>query len=57
MLIFYKTIDKSVLSAGFSIPVTYKEMLLDNLGFSLAHGEKTEINGELILWLIRNRFL
>lgn len=44
MLIFYKTIDKSVLSAGFSIPITYKEMLFDNLGFTLAHGEKTEID-------------
>lgn len=44
MLIFYKTIDKSVLSAGFSIPITYKEMLFVNLGFTLAHGEKTEID-------------
>lgn len=44
MLIFYKTIDKSVFTSGFTIPVVYKEMLFDNLGFSLNHGEKKQID-------------
>ena len=44
MLIFYKTVDKSVLSDGFSIPIVYKEMLFEHLGFSLAHGEKMPID-------------
>ena len=44
MLIFYKTIDKSVFTSGFAIPVMYKDMLFDNLGFTLAHGEKLQID-------------
>jgi hypothetical protein len=44
MLIFYKTVDKSVLVDGFSIPIVYKEMLFERLGFSLAHGEKMPID-------------
>ena len=44
MLIFYKTIDKSVFTSGFAIPVMYKDMLFDNLGFTLAHGEKVQID-------------
>ena len=40
MLIFYKTIDKSVLTSGFSIPISYKELLFGSLGISLKHGEK-----------------
>lgn len=51
MLIFYKTVDKSVFTSGFSIPVVFKDMLYENLGFSLSHGEKRaiqiNINGEL----------
>ena len=44
MLIFYKTVDKSVLNEGLTIPVIYKDMLFEILGLRLAHGEKTEIN-------------
>ena len=44
MLVFYKTIDKSVFTSGFAIPVMYKDMLFDNLGFTLAHGEKVQID-------------
>ena len=44
MLVFYKTVDKSVFTSGFSIPVVFKDMLYENLGFHLAHGEKKPIN-------------
>lgn len=44
MLIFYKTVDKSVLNEGLTIPVIYKDMLFEILGLRLAHGEKTEID-------------
>lgn len=44
MLLFYKMIDKSVFTSGFAIPVTYKELLFDNMGISLAHGEKMPIH-------------
>lgn len=44
MLIFYKTIDKSVFTSGFSIPVTYKDLLFKELGTVLEHGEKMPID-------------
>jgi hypothetical protein len=44
MLIFYKTVDKSVFTSGFTIPITYKEILLKKLDISLKHGEKVPID-------------
>ena len=44
MLIFYKSIDFSVLNAGFTVPVIHEEMLFSNLGFSLNRGERRKIN-------------
>lgn len=43
MLIFYKTIDQSVLSAGFAIPSVHKNLLFSELGFTLERGEKKVI--------------
>lgn len=43
MLIFYKTIDRSVLTEGFAIPLTYQKQLLSELGFALKRGEKRQI--------------
>lgn len=43
MLIFYKAIDRSVLTEGFAIPLTYQKQLLSELGFTLNRGEKREI--------------
>ena len=43
MLIFYKAIDQSVLSAGFAIPVLHKEQLFSELGFTLERGEQKVI--------------
>ena len=58
MLIFYKTVDKSVFTSGFSIPVVFKDMLYENLGFSLSHGEKRpiqiNINGKLYNAILTN---
>ncbi len=44
MLIFYKNIDKSVLKEGFTIPIIYVDMIFENIGFTLAHGEKRIID-------------
>lgn len=43
MLIFYKAIDQSVLSAGFAIPILHKEQLFSELGFTLKRGEQKVI--------------
>ena len=43
MLIFYKSIDRSVLTEGFAIPLTYQKQLLAELGFTLNRGEKRQI--------------
>lgn len=43
MLIFYKSVDKSLLTEGFNIPIKYMKMLFEHLGFTLKHGEKRQI--------------
>lgn len=44
MLIFYKMIDKSVFTSGFAIPVVYKELLFEYLGFDQkAHPKHKDI--------------
>ena len=43
MLIFYKSVDYSVLHAGLTIPVIHKEMLFSNIGFSLKRGERKKV--------------
>lgn len=43
MLLFCKSIDKSVFQAGFAIPVEYKEDLFREIGFSLKRGESRHI--------------
>ena len=44
MLIFYKSIDKSALTEGFAIPVSFKAQLMDQVGFLLKRGEKRQIS-------------
>ena len=43
MLIFYKSIDQSVLNAGFTIPVIHQEQMYLQMGLHLSRGEKRKI--------------
>ena len=43
MLMFYKAVDYSVLTAGFTIPVLYKSQMFSEVGFSLERGQKKTI--------------
>ena len=43
MLILNKTVDYSVLTAGFSIPIVLQQALYEKLGFWLKHGESRDI--------------
>lgn len=44
MLFFYKAIDQSVLTEGFTVPLLYKEQMFSGLGFTLERGEKRQIH-------------
>lgn len=43
-VVFYKAVDQSVLTEGFSIPLLYQEQLIAGLGFTLARGQKQPIH-------------
>lgn len=43
MLLFYKAVDKSVLQAGFTIPVVHIQKLFDELGFAILRGQSKHI--------------
>ena len=43
MLLFYKSVDLSVLTAGLTIPVIHMERLFKELGFTLRRGEKRPV--------------
>ena len=43
MLLFYKTVDYSVLTAGLTIPVQHQKSLFHELGFALEYGQRKQI--------------
>lgn len=43
ILLFYKTVDYSVLTAGLTIPVRHQDSLFHELGFALEHGQRRQI--------------
>ncbi|MDD6175669.1 MAG: HNH endonuclease signature motif containing protein [Firmicutes bacterium] len=43
-IVFYKAVDQSVLTEGFTIPLLYKEQLFSGLGFKLERGQKRPIS-------------
>lgn len=43
MLLFYKIVDYSVLTAGLTIPVQHQESLFHELGFVLEYGQRKQI--------------
>lgn len=47
MLIFYKSVDQSVLKEGFTIPVAFHDILLYGVGLHLQKGEKQVVTVEI----------
>lgn len=43
-VVFYKAVDQSVLTEGFSIPLLYQEQLIAGLGLTLNRGQKQPIH-------------
>ena len=43
MLLFYKSVDQSVLKEGLTIPVNQMEHFFEGVGFALGHGEEKAI--------------
>ena len=43
MLLFYKNVDYSVLTAGLTIPIRHQESVFSELGFTLEHGQRKQI--------------
>lgn len=43
MLLFYKSVDYSVLTAGLTIPIQHQESIFKELGFTLEHGQRKQI--------------
>ena len=51
-VVFYKAVDQSVLTEGFTIPLLYQDQLLSGLGFTLARGQKRPI----CIWIDGTRY-
>lgn len=43
MLLFYKNVDYSVLTGGLTIPIQHQESVFSELGFTLEHGQRKQI--------------
>lgn len=43
MLLFYKNVDYSVLTAGLTIPIQHQESVFSELGFTLERGQRKQI--------------
>ena len=43
MLLFYKNVDYSVLTSGLTIPIRHQESVFSELGFTLEHGQRKQI--------------
>ena len=43
MLLFYKNVDYSVLTAGLTIPIQHQESVFSELGYTLEHGQRKQI--------------
>lgn len=43
MLLFYKNVDYSVLTAGLTIPIQHQESVFNELRFTLEHGQRKQI--------------
>ena len=43
MLLFYKNVDYSVLTAGLTIPIQHQGSVFSELGFTLEHGQRKQI--------------
>lgn len=43
MLLFYKNVDYSVLTAGLTIPIQHQESVFSELGFALERGQRKQI--------------
>ena len=43
MLLFYKNVDYSVLTAGLTIPILHQESVFNELGFTLEYGQRKQI--------------
>ena len=43
MLLFYKNVNYSVLTAGLTIPIQHQKSVFNELGFTLEHGQRKQI--------------
>lgn len=43
MLLFFKNVDYSVLTAGLTIPIQHQKSVFNELGFTLEHGQRKQI--------------
>ena len=59
MLIFYKQVDQSVLKEGLSIPITYQQLLQEELSTNLPRGQQitveVDIDGQIFQAVLRNQ--